>query len=135
MTELINTILQNLENVAIGISIFSVAFASNMLFSTYYNTAYIGDSFDWKKLLNGIYKMLVFGVGTALLCVVVTTLPAFASHVGFVLPEEYVTIFDNVVIISAFLLTACKYVAEAFSKMKKILDGKVVSDEVSIQQL
>ncbi len=52
-----------------------------------------------------------------------TTLPLFADMVGWEIPTEYVDIFSNLVIIGAVLMVSCKYIAEAFTKFKAILDA------------
>ena len=43
--------------------------------------------------------------------------------VGWEIPTEYVDIFSNLVIIGAVLMVSCKYIAEAFTKFKAILDA------------
>lgn len=43
--------------------------------------------------------------------------------VGWEIPAEYVDIFSNLVIIGAVLMVSCKYIAEAFTKFKAILDA------------
>ena len=49
--------------------------------------------------------------------------PLFADMVGWEIPTEYVDIFSNLVIIGAVLMVSCKYIAEAFTKFKAILDA------------
>lgn len=53
----------------------------------------------------------------------ITTLPLFADMVGWEIPTEYVDIFSNLVIIGAVLMVSCKYITEAFTKFKAILDA------------
>lgn len=43
--------------------------------------------------------------------------------VGWEIPAEYVDIFSNLVIIGAVLMVSCKYITEAFTKFKAILDA------------
>ena len=68
-------------------------------------------------------KITAFICGLTLLCVAITTLPLFADIVGWEIPTEYVDIFSNLVIIGAVLMVSCKYIAEAFTKFKAILDA------------
>ena len=54
---------------------------------------------------------------------IITTLPLFADMVGWEISTEYVDIFSNLVIIGAVLMVSCKYITEAFTKLKAILDA------------
>lgn len=45
------------------------------------------------------------------------------NMVGWEIPAEYVDIFSNLVIIGAVLMVSCKYITEAFTKFKAILDA------------
>lgn len=76
-----------------------------------------------QKLINSGLKITAFVCGLTLLCVAITTLPLFADMVGWEIPTEYVDIFSNLVIIGAVLMVSCKYIAEAFTKFKAILDA------------
>lgn len=57
-----------------------------------------------------------------MLCVSITTLPLFADQLGWAIPEEYSEIFADLVIVGAVLLVSCKYIKEAFTKFKAILE-------------
>lgn len=122
MNELMKLVVTNLENVYIGMLLFVLSYVSNILISMFYNVKIIGVEIDKEKFLTGLLKMVTFSVGIGILCMVVTSLPIFANHVGFVLPDEYVKVFDNIVIIGAFLIASCKYVAEAIQKLNSILN-------------
>lgn len=61
-------------------------------------------------------------VGLTLLCVSITTLPLYANQVGWAIPEEYADMFADLVIIGAVLIVSCKYIVEAFTKFKAILE-------------
>lgn len=72
--------------------------------------------------MNSGLKIAAFICGLTLLCLSVTTLPLFADMVGWTIPEEYAEIFSDLVIIGAVLMVSCKYIVEAFTKFKAILD-------------
>ena len=123
MNNIIAEIITNLQNVFVGAGIFAASYIFNMIFCIYYNIKSVGESFDKSKFLDGICKVVLFSLGTALGCIIITALPEYATYVGFSIPEEYVDVFSDFVIIAAFLVTSCKYVFEGISKMKNIITG------------
>lgn len=122
---MIENILHNLTNIGWAMLIFLCAYLSNMAFSMYYNIRILTNPFDKQKILNSVVKIMVFAFGLTLLCLAVTTLPLFANEVGWEIPSEYTDVFSNLVIIGAVLLVACKYVVEAFSGFRDILNANV----------
>ena len=106
---MLETILHNLTNIGWAMLIFLCAYLSNVAFSMYY--------------INSGLKIAVFIIGLTLLCLAVTTLPLFASMIGWEIPAEYTDIFSDLVIIGAVLMVSCKYIVEAFTKFKAILDS------------
>lgn len=127
MSDFIDSVIVNLEYVGIGAALFLVAYLSNMAFSLYYNIEMLKQQFDKKKIINSAIKVATIVVGLTLLCVAITTLPQFVTHVGLTIPQEYADIFSNLAVLTLFVTSACKYVFEAYSKFKKILedgDGK-----------
>ena len=121
MNELMQTVLTNLTDVGVGVLLFVMAYVSNMALGLYYNIKVLNQPFDKSKLIDSVLKIVAFGIGTGLLCVCVTTIPAFATHVGFVIPEEYSTVFQDLAILAVFITSALKYVIEAYGKFSKIL--------------
>ncbi len=121
MGELAQTVLTNLTDVGIGVLLFVMAYVSNMALGLYYNIKVLNQQFDKSKLIDSALKIAAFGIGTGLLCVCVTTIPAFATHVGFVIPEEYSTVFQDLAILAVFITSALKYVIEAYGKFSAIL--------------
>lgn len=129
---MINAILYNLINIGWAMLIFLAAYLSNMAFSMYYNIKILLEPFDKDKLINSAMKVAAFVLGLTLLCTAVTTLPLFANMVGWSIPTEYADIFSDLVIIGAVLMVSCKYILEAFTKFKAILDfDKEVSPDES----
>lgn len=118
-----NDILVNLEYVGIGAALFLIAYLSNMAFSLYYNIEMLKQQFDKKKVINSAIKVGTIIVGLTLLCVAITTLPQFVTHVGLTIPQEYADIFSNLAVLTLFVSSACKYVFEAYNKFKKILEN------------
>ena len=129
---MLDIILQNLINTGIGMLLFVGAYASNMAFSLWYNIKMLNQEFEKEKLINSGIKIAVFGVGTTLLVMVVTTLPLFADKVGFAIPAEYEEIFSNLVIVAVFLTSACRYAFEAYNKLKLVLFSDKNEENVSL---
>lgn len=120
---MLETILHNLTNIGWAMLIFLCAYLSNVSFSLYYNIKILLEPFSKEKLINSGLKIAAFVCGLTLLCVAITTLPLFADMVGWEIPAEYVDIFSNLVIIGAVLMVSCKYITEAFTKFKAILEA------------
>ena len=123
MKDILDVLLTNLTHVGMGCALFIIAYVSNILLSLWYNIKICNQEFDYKKLLNSVLKILAFGTGTSLLVIGITSVPMFSNYVGFVIPEEYSEVFQNLAIISVFLISTCKYLIEAYTKFKKILKG------------
>lgn len=121
MMEMLTLVLLNLRNVGIGLVLFVLAYLANMLFAMWRNTKLLGQPFDKRRLRDSGLKLLCFGGGLVLLCVVMTALPLFADMVGWEIPEQYQEVFSAIVIVGVFLLASCKYLLEAFKAMKAIL--------------
>lgn len=121
---LIGVLIANLINIGWAMLIFLCAYLSNVSFSMYYNIKIMLEPFSKDKLINSCLKIAAFICGLTLLCVAITTLPLFAEMVGWEIPAEYVDIFSDLIIIGAVLMVSCKYIAEAFTKFKAILDYK-----------
>ena len=121
---MLEAVLNNLINIGWAMLIFLAAYLSNVAFSLYYNIRVLLQPFDREKAINSALKVTAFLVGLTLLCVSITTLPLFANQVGWAIPEEYTDVFADLVIIGAVLMVSCKYIVEAFTKFKAILEVK-----------
>lgn len=127
METLYTSILLALQYAGIGLALFVISYMSNMCFSIYYNVKVLGQTFDKNKIFNSGFKILTFGVGTFLMAVATVGIPAFANATGIELPDEYVKVFSTLAIAGVFIFCSCKYILEAFSKFKKILDtGEII---------
>lgn len=120
---MLNALVDNLVNIGWAMLIFLCAYLSNVSFSLYYNIKVLLKPFSKENLINSGVKIVTLVCGLTLLCVAITTLPLFADTAGWEIPAEYVDVFSNLVIIGAVLMVSCKYIAEAFTKFKAILDS------------
>lgn len=121
---MLEAILYNLINVGWAMLIFLCAYLSNVAFSLYYNIKILLQPFSRDKAINSTLKVAAFVVGLSLLCVSITTLPLYANQIGWTIPEEYSDLFADLIILGAVLAVSCKYILEAFTKFKGILDYK-----------
>lgn len=122
-------LLYVVEYALIGIGLFLTSYLSNMCFSIYYNIKILGQTFTLTKIIDSGFKVLTFGIGTFLLCIATVGIPYFANATGIELPQEYVEVFSTLAIVGVFLICSCKYVLEAYSKFKLILDqGKIMQE-------
>ena len=128
---MIPALISNLVNIGWAMLIFLAAYLSNVSFSLYYNIKILLEPFDKAKLIDSGLKVLAFVCGLTLLCTAITTLPLFADLVGWEIPAEYVDVFSDIVIISAVLMVSCKYIVEAFTKFKSILDFQKEKETVT----
>ena len=119
---MLEAIMNNLINIGWAMLIFLAAYLSNVAFSLYYNIKILLQPFDKQKMINSGLKIATFVVGLTLLCVAITTLPIYADQLGWAIPEEYTDMFADLVIIGAVLIVSCKYIVEAFTKFKAILE-------------
>lgn len=121
---MLDAVLKNLIDIGWAMLIFLAAYLANVAFSLYYNIRILLQPFDKNKAINSALKVAAFVVGLTLLCVSITTLPLFAEQLGWAIPEEYTDIFADLVIVGAVLMVSCKYIAEAFTKFRAILQVK-----------
>lgn len=126
---MLEPILNNLINIGWAMLIFLAAYLSNVSFSLYYNIKILLQPFNKEKAINSALKVAAFVVGLTLLCIAITTLPLFADQIGWTIPSEYSDLFADLVILGAVLLVSCKYILEAFTKFKGILDYKEVANK------
>lgn len=119
---MLDTILHNLINAGWAMLIFLCAYVSNMAFGLYHNIKQLQQPFDKDKLINSGFKVVSIVVGLVLLVVGITALPAFATYVGWEIPEEYTKVFSDLAVIGVCLVVSCKYFAEAITKFTAILD-------------
>ena len=102
---MLNAVLNNLINIGWAMLIFLCAYLSNVAFSLYYNIKVLLQPFDRQKMINSGLKV-------------------YADQLGWAIPEEYTEIFADLVIVGAVLMVSCKYIAEAFTKFRAILQVK-----------
>lgn len=128
MEEIIRVVLDNLKNVGIGCILFIIAYVSNMLFSIWYNIKVLHQEFDISRIWASVIKIAAFAAGTSLLVIGITLIPIFANHVGLTIPEEYSEVFQDLAIISVFIISACKYLVESYTKFQAILNNKDIEE-------
>lgn len=119
--DIITLVLLNLEKVGFGVAIFLGAYLSNICLGIWRNVKIEGYEFDWKMIGQSVLKFVVLGLGISLMSIVVSVLPEYMTYVGIDIADETMQVMDGIVIVGAFVTAACKYVKDAFQKLKDIL--------------
>nr|DAG19239.1 MAG TPA: hypothetical protein [Caudoviricetes sp.] len=114
-------ILINLEKVGIGAALFLGAYISNILFGIWKNVKISGYAFNWRLVLESVLKYIILGVGIAMLSIVISAVPQYATYVGIEIGQDTIELIDSVVIIGAFLTATLRYSVDSISKLKDIL--------------
>lgn len=121
MNNILILILTNLEKIGVGIGLFMGAYLANMGLGVWKNVKIDGSTFDWTLIKKSIVKFIVLILSIALLSIVVSVIPAYATYVGIEISQEVLETIDALVIIGAFLTATVRYVGDAVSKLKTIL--------------
>lgn len=121
MNNILILILTNLEKIGVGIGLFMGAYLANMGLGAWKNVKIDGSTFDWTLIKQSIVKFIVLILSIALLSIVVSVIPAYATYVGIEISQEILETIDALVIIGAFLTATVRYVGDAVSKLKTIL--------------
>lgn len=118
---IIYCVLDNFEKVGFGVVLFLGAYVSNICLGAWRNVKIEGYDFDWRLIGQSLLKFVVLGIGIALLSIVISLLPEYMTYVGIDIGEETMDVLDSLVIIAAFVGASCKYVKDAYTKLKEIL--------------
>lgn len=121
MNNILILILTNLEKIGVGIGLFMGAYLANMGLGVWKNVKIDGSTFDWTLIKKSIVKFIVLILSIALLSIVVSVIPAYATYVGVEISQEVLETIDALVIIGAFLTATVRYIGDAVSKLKTIL--------------
>ncbi len=121
MNEILLLILSNLEKVGFGVLLFLGAYLVNIIFGVWRNVKIEGYDFDLKLIINSAFKFLVLGIGIALLTIIISLIPLYATYVGIEIESEMVQMMDSLVIIGAFFTATLRYIVDAVNKIKDIV--------------
>lgn len=121
MNNILILILTNLEKIGVGIGLFMGAYLANIGLGVWKNVKIDGSTFDWTLIKKSIVKFIVLILSIALLSIVVSVIPAYATYVGVEISQEVLETIDALVIIGAFLTATVRYIGDAVSKLKTIL--------------
>lgn len=119
--DIMTIVVANLEKVGIGVLLFLGAYLSNICLGVWRNVKIEGYDFDWKLIAQSAVKFVVLGIGIGLMSIVVSILPEYMTYVGIDITDEAMQVFDSIVIVTAFMTAAVKYVKDAYTKLKDIL--------------
>lgn len=118
---MLELIIANLEKVGIGAGIFLLAYLANIGLGAWKNVTIDGQKFDWKLIAKSAVKYVVLGAGIACLSVTVSILPAYATYIGIKIAPETLQTIDGTVIVGSFMTATIRYVKDAVSKIKNLI--------------
>ena len=121
MNDIFTLVLVNLEKVGIGVCLFLGAYIANIGLGAWKNVKIEGGTFDWTLIKQSLIKFIVLILSIALLSIIVSVIPAYATYVGIEISSEALEIIDALVIVGAFLTATLRYTQDAISKLKAIL--------------
>lgn len=121
MTDILSLIILNLEKIGFGVLLFLGAYLANIGLGAWKNVKIDGGSFDWKLIGQSAVKFGVLGLSLALLSIVLTLIPAYATYIGIEIAADTMETIDSIVVISAFLTATIRYAVDAVSKIKGII--------------
>lgn len=121
MNDIFTLVLANLEKVGIGACLFLGAYIANIGLGAWKNVKIEGGTFDWTLIKQSLIKFIVLILSIALLSIIVSVIPAYATYVGIEISSEALEIIDALVIVGAFLTATLRYTQDAISKLKAIL--------------
>lgn len=121
MTDIMILVLDNLEKIGIGVFLFLCAYLANMGLGAWKNVKIGGSAFDWTLIKQSIVKFIVLILSIALLSIVVSVIPAYATYIGIEIGAETMETIDSLVIVGAFLTATVRYIGEGVTKVKEIL--------------
>lgn len=121
MEGIISLVITNLTKIGIGAVLFLIAYLSNMGLGAWKSVRLDGYAFDMKLILNSIVKYIVLVLSVAGLCVVVTVVPEYTNYVGLGIPDEYIEVVSNIVIVGTFITGIYIYAKDGIDKLKEII--------------
>ena len=121
MEILIGMVLDNLKNIGFAVSLLAVFMLSNMAFSLWYNIKIVKEKFQIKKLIEGLFKIISFSIGLALLTIGITLVPIYITYIGIEIKQEVLDLINISVIVYMFIDTIVFYEKQASETLKKIL--------------
>lgn len=121
MDILIGMVLDNLKNIGFAVSLLAVFMLSNMAFSLWYNIKIVKEKFQIKKLIEGLFKIISFSIGLALLTIGITLIPTYITYIGIEIKQEVLDLINISVIVYMFIDTIVFYGKQASETLNKIL--------------
>lgn len=122
MNDIMLIVIDNLEQVGIGILLFVAAYLANMGLGAWKSCQIDGFEFDWHLLVRSAIKFVILVGSIALLSIVVSLIPVYMAYIGADFEETTIQAIDGIVIVSAFLTATIRYAIDAVNKIKAILE-------------
>jgi len=130
MEIIIALLIKNLTYVAWGMVLLAIFWLANFAFSLYYNIKQLNEIFEFKRMLDGFYKLLAVIVGTALMAVGITLIPSFLTIVGLAVSNEVLQAFNILVVIGIYFEATYSYFTQAKETLANIVQFRKSMKEV-----
>ena len=117
-------VLESLKNISASLGIFCLFWMANFSLSMYYNIDVLQESFDKDRMISGIKKLIMVGLGMLFLVLGITLLPQFMNHVGFIVDEQWVELFDRLGILSIIITSCLTYGKQSVTTLKDIFKSE-----------
>lgn len=117
-------VLESLKNISASLGIFCLFWMSNFSLSMYYNIDVLQEGFDKDRMISGIKKLIMVGLGMLFLVLGITLLPQFMNHVGFIVDEQWVELFDRLGILSIIITSCLTYGKQSVTTLKDIFKSE-----------
>ena len=124
MDMLYTVLLADLSMVLVCYAILLLAFASNVVLSLYHNINITGETFDAKRLWQGIKKALVLVIGTMLMVAAVDAATTLLTQYVPDINEQVHDLITVAMIAATIGVAAWRYIKDAYSTFINILNGK-----------
>lgn len=121
---MLELLLTNLIYICIAMAIFAIFWLSNFSYSLFYNIKLLKEPYDKEKLKDGILKVIVVAIGTALYAIGVTLLIAFLNYINIPIDETYLEFLNVLAIVGIFAKASYGYAKQANETLSGIVDFK-----------
>lgn len=117
-------------NVLYAYGVFVLVYVANILFSLYLNIEVLNETFDKYRIGQSIKKAVVLVVATLMLVIAIDTVLLYFNSYVPELSEELQATVTVATVILTIGRAALKYLIEAYSTFKKILEVEPNTDHV-----
>lgn len=117
-------VLENLKNISMSLGIFCLFWMANFLLSIHYNIDVLKERFDKNRMMSGIKKLVMVGLGMFFLVLGITLLPQFMDYIGFTIDEQWAELFDRLGVLSIIITSCLTYGKQSVLTLRDIFKSE-----------